>query len=156
MKEVILRLPSRVIYVKIDLIESGRYKGYVNTERFRPTKYKSSTLTGIQAYTEETEFLSDIEFLVERINSKGSMTPYNLTQSLRESCIRHINKIGRLIIVDLYTYVDCCLHVLSAYDMGINFNDATQEMYSHYVDKMIAEFKDYIYVHKPWGLVKYQ
>ena len=36
MKEVILRLPNRVIYVKIDLIESGRYKGYVNTERFRP------------------------------------------------------------------------------------------------------------------------
>ncbi len=159
MKELRFTLSGRVIFVKINNIETGQYMGYVDTEVLRPTKRKSSAndnpIVQTKSYTLEAEFASDLQFLVDRINAKQSMTPFNLTQAFKDSIIRHINSCGRLIIGDLYTYIDCVLHILNAYDPTVLINEESRdEMFEHYLDKIVSEFKDYIYVVKPWGLSK--
>jgi hypothetical protein len=160
MKEVRFTLTNRVIFVKINNFETGQYKGYVDTEVLRPSNRKSTAndnqIVQTISYMLETEFVSDLQFLVDRINARGSMSPFNLTQAFRDSIIRHINGCGRLIIGDLNTYIDCALHILKAYDGNILVSETSKkEMFEHYLDKIVSEFKDYIYIVKPWGLVKY-
>jgi hypothetical protein len=159
MKEVRFTLSNRVINVKICNIETGQYKGYVDTETLRPKSRKSTVndneIVQTISYTLETEFISDLQFLVDRINSRGAMSPFILTQSFRDSIIRHINRCGRLIVGDLFTYIDCVLHILNAHDPNALVSETSKnEMFEHYLKKIVSEFKEYLYEVKPWGLVK--
>lgn len=129
-------------------------KDYVVTERFRPDQLKTSASdTSIESSTLESEFVSDIQFQINRINQKGQFNADAVVSAIKDGCRNHINRCGRLITTDLYTYVDCGMHIISSvYEIS---QEDSSKIYTQYVNSIIGEFVDFIYVAKPpYGLVK--
>jgi len=153
MKKINFTLVGRVVSVSLEVADNGQMHSYVITERFRPKEMKSNSLdASVQSYTLESEFVSDIKNQIDYINLKGAFAPGYVISALKEACRNHISNCGRLIITDLYTYVDCALHILNAGD-DLTMTESNN-IFKGYVNKLIVEFNDSIFVPKPFGLVK--
>lgn len=153
MKTVNFTLIGKIVSIKLETANNAQRANYVITERFRPRELKSNSVdASLQAYTLESEFVSDIKYQIDSINRKGALVPNHVISSLKEACKNHISNCGRLIITDLYTYVDCTLHILNGAD-NLSMN-TSNDIFKGYVNNMIGEFKDFIYVPRPHGLVK--
>ena len=135
-------------------LESSPHPDYLITERFRPEKLKANyhdkTLV---SRTLESEFINDIKFQVDTINTVGRLDGKSMVTVLKTACKKHISKYSRLIDTDLYTYVDCSLHIIDS--VQTNEMEKLNRIYSTYVDVLIEEFKNSIYIaNPPHGLTK--
>ncbi len=125
-------------------------KDYIKTDRFRSPGIRAS-LGNFDSMTLLSETVSDIQFQINVINSLRRWDAKISLFALRESCENHIVKYGRLILTDLYTYVDCSLHIISSIEKDATLNDF-HDIYENYVNQAIQWFKNDIYIMKPWGL----
>ncbi|MDD4821715.1 MAG: hypothetical protein PHI48_04060 [Bacteroidales bacterium] len=152
MKKVYFTLIGNTIGVNLEVSGGSQSFGYVITDRFRPDEVKKAT-KDLTAQTLESEFVNDIRFQINQINHIGALTRESIVASLKSSCINHIKQYKRLIDTDLYTYVDCVIHILES------TNEISQSelklLYSNYSNFVLNEYQNYIYVAKPpFGLVK--
>jgi hypothetical protein len=145
-------LLGKVISVNLEMAGGFQSNNYVLTDRFRPDEIKRAS-HGMQSQTEESEFRNDINFLINEINKTGTFDRNSLIASLKKACKHHIQQFNRIIDTDLYTYIDCSMHILEATN-NLNKSDL-KPVYIGYANLLFGEFKDYIYVAKPpIGMVK--
>lgn len=137
--------------ISINLVMTGT-SNYVLTDRFRPDEIKKAT-NDLQSQTIESEFVSDIKFQIDQINQIGTFDRNSLIASLKIACKSHITQFKRLIDTDLYTYIDCSMHILESTN---NLSKADlKPVYIGYANLLFGEFQDHIYVAKPpMGVIK--
>lgn len=149
MKKVNFTLLGNVISINLEMAGTSNY---VLTGRFRPDEIKKAT-NDFQSQTIESEFVSDIRFQIDQINQIGSFDRASLIASLKFACKSHIKQFNRLIDTDLYTYIDCSMHILESTN-NLSKTDL-KPVYIGYANLLFGEFQDYIYVAKPpMGVVK--
>lgn len=145
MKTVKFKLPEREIDIVLETIDDTKYSDYIKTSRFRPKGSTSELISQTDSLTLEKEFIADLNYFIERINLRNETSPESAIAALKESCINHINKYGRLKIADLQTYVDCFLHVLVyAFEEQFPNLEMAQKVYGIYQKNIEEEYQQYI------------
>lgn len=156
-KNYIVDFRGNDIVIQLDEYRPGK----INTANLRPIELfessndflKSTTLSLTDTNEVATDILFQINFLNKYVlNSKlGENAFYS---ALVESCKSHILKYNRLIINDMYTYVDYSIHILIAITNCGNDKKLIAEYYKKYIKSVLKEFKSHIYYALPFGVVK--
>ena len=97
------------------------------------------------------EFITDIKYQVNFLNNcEGDITVIEILEAINSSCLTHINRFNRLIDTDMYTYIDCAMHILESCDF---FEDQSEifNIYETFAEEIIEKFRDYIYITSPIG-----
>ena len=115
----------------------------------------------LHGYVEKEKFINDIRFLVNSINDQLNNQPkqifnqpLNITRPLDEICQKHINNYGRLIDIDLLTYIDELIHILKAISKVLD-NEKIEQYYIKLSDEIVNKYLNYMYMaDPPRGIVK--
>jgi len=138
----------------IDYFDFAGHKLYfVWTPRLRPDtmipKVEFSIETHqICGWCKRDEFLKDVLFQINYINNNLKTTKIeSLIEAMFQACKNHISRYGRLIDIDMLSYIDAMMHVYR----GLNpneFFDANKKdhFYNISISRILSELKPYIYV----------
>lgn len=66
------------------------------------------------------------------------------------SCLNHINRFNRLIYNNMYSYIDCVMHIFESCDFLKDESDIFN-LYTFFAEKTTEKFIDFIYVTSPIG-----
>ncbi len=156
-KDFLIDFRGNDIVIQLDEYRPGK----INTANLRPNElfessndYLKSTMLSL---TDTNEVAVDILFQVNYLNKYLQNSKFDenaIYSGLIESCKVHLSKYNRLIINDMYTYVDYSIHILVATTSCGNDKKIIANFYSMFLKNTLDTFRAYIFYTTSFGIVK--